>query len=663
MGGKVPLVSALLSGSVLALAFPGTGDQGWLVFVALAPLLLAIEGAAWRHAGVLGFVAGLVFWLVTIPWIAPTMVRYGGIPWPLAGLILLGLAGYLALYSAAFCAMLSLSQLRSGGTYVLVAASLWVALEFLRTYLFTGFPWNLLGYSQHRNLPLIQVAAVTGVYGLSFVVVVVNAGLACALLGWGNWRRLMMPLGTAAAILLGVVAYGWLLPPRQATSSPIAVALVQGNIDQGVKWDPAWQDKTFGVYRGLSLQAARERPGIIVWPETAVPLFLREDSRRTEVEAVARETGAYLLLGAPDRHEGQPRNSAFLLGPDGQMLGQYAKRHLVPFGEYVPLRRLLFFVNVLAGGAIGEFAPGSEATVFSTPIGRFGVVICYEAIFPGEVREFFLAGADFLVNITNDAWFGRSAAPAQHLAMAAFRAVENRAYLIRAANTGISAIVAPDGRIAEASGLFTPAVISAAITPRAGVSLYTRYGDLFAWGTVAVALAAGLAALAPITLPGWRAEHARVPGSEPSPGEVRWVRRGLLVSLPIGAGALAAALLAGLRSSPADGRGYQEVARWRIRGGEGRFIAVAREATFDELRALGERLREELRHLDNAVVMIFDNLEAARQVRRGSRTIGEERFQAALTHQRAMYVKQASRGEHSLVIYERYPNPREVIRY
>ena len=204
-------------------------------------------------------------------------------------------------------------------------------------------------------------------------------------------------------------------------------------------------------------------------------------------------------------------------------LGRFDKRHLVPFDEYVPLRRVLFFVNALAGGTIGEFVPGGEATVFSTPLGRFGVVICYEAIFPGEVRAFFLGGADFLVNITNDAWFGRSAAPVQHLAMAAFRAVENRAYLIRAANTGISAIAGPDGRIVQASELFTPAVVSGLIAPRIGASLYTRYGDLFAWGAVAVALAALLGALGPVSLVTWSAERAgnRAPAGRSSPPSVR----------------------------------------------------------------------------------------------------------------------------------------------
>lgn len=663
MSSSVRFVSALLSGSLLALAFPGTGDQGWLALGALVPLLLAVEGAHWRRTGVLGFASGLIFWLATIPWIAPTMVRYGDLPGPLAVLVLLGLAGYLALYSAAFSALLSRIPLRSGALYVVVVASLWVALEFLRTHLLTGFPWNLLGYSQQQNLPMIQVAAITGVYGVSFVVVAVNAGLARVLQVRGNWTKAVAPVGAAVLFWGLAVGSGWLRTLPENTKPSIPIAVVQGNIEQGVKWDPAWQEKTLAAYRGLTLEAARERPKLVVWPETAVPFFLREDSRRAEVEALAREAGVYLLVGAPDRQGGQPRNSAFLVGPDGRMLGQYDKRHLVPFGEYVPLRRLLFFVNVLAGGAIGEFAPGREATVFSTPLGRFGVVICYEAIFPDEVREFFRGGADFLVNMTNDAWFGRSAAPAQHLAMAAFRAVENRAYLIRAANTGISAIVAPDGQIARASGLFATEVISAAIAPRAGASFYTRYGDVLAWATVAVALASALSSLGPIGLRSWRDAAAHTPLRSSRLAQGALGRRGILLALPLGVGTLATGVLAALGASRGNRREYEEVARWRLPAGEGRFITVGPDPTPDALRALGERLREEFRRLDNAVVMIFDNLEAARDARQGSRVIGEERFQAALLHQRAMYVKQSERGEHRLVIYDRYPNSQEVIQY
>jgi predicted amidohydrolase len=438
------------------------------------------------------------------------------------------------------------------------------------------------------------------------------------------------------------------------------VALVQGSIDQGVKWDPAYQDTTLAVYRTLTVDAARQGAKLIVWPETALPFVFDEDRRRAAVQRLAHETGAYLLVGALARESDGPRNSAFLVAPDGDLVGRYDKRHLVPFGEYVPLKRLLPFVEVLGGGAIGEFRSGGGATIFSTPLGRLAVVICYEAIFPAEVRDFVLAGADVLVNITNDAWFGRSAAPVQLLAMAAFRAVENRAYLVRAANTGISAIVAPDGRIVQTSGLFTREIVSGTIAPRIGLSAYTRYGDVFAWATVAVALAVvwptGLArrigarriAQTPVAL-----------GDET--GGLR-VRRGALAALvaTVGAGV---AVIWGWRPRAAGGDGYQVGARWIISGGEGRFVVIRPEPSGGDLRAIADRLREDFSRHENGVVMIFDDPQAARNVRHGSRNVSAERYRAALRHQRAMYLKHAARGEESLVIYTDYPAVRETLRY
>ncbi|PYM16748.1 MAG: apolipoprotein N-acyltransferase [Candidatus Rokuibacteriota bacterium] len=211
---------------------------------------------------------------------------------------------------------------------------------------------------------------------------------------------------------------------------------------------------------------------------------------RAYVEDVARAAGRHLLVGAPDWQLGQPRNSASLFDPHGRAIGRYDKRHLVPFGEYVPYHGALFFLDAIAGQGFPNFVPGAEPGLLSTPLGRLGVVICYEVIFPTEVRSLFTGGADILVNLTNDGWFGRSPAPFQHLAMSVFRAVENRTYLVRAANTGISAIVAPDGRIVRASGLFTREVIAGSIARRAETTFYTRHGDVFAWLAVAVAVAA-----------------------------------------------------------------------------------------------------------------------------------------------------------------------------
>lgn len=480
------LLLAVLSGGLLVLAFP-RADLGPLAFVALVPLLVAFRGAGWRGAAGLGFVAGLVFFAGSLYWVVPTVVGYGGLPWAAAGGVLLLLAGYLALYVAAFGAGLAVLQPRRGPTALLAAAALWVALELLRTHLFTGFPWNLLGHSQYRNLPLIQIAAATGVYGVSFVVLAVNGAVADIVAFPPAWRRGVPSAGAAAVLVAGALAYGWAAP---APSGPetMRVALVQGNIPQGVKWEPGYQDATLGVYRALTLEEAGRLPDLVVWPETAVPFFLRQDPRRPAVEGLAAEIGAPLLVGAPDR-EGPPpsryTNSAFLITPQDGIVRKYDKVHLVPFGEYVPLKGVLSFVNRLAQGTIGDFAPGTEFTVFSIPAGRFGVTISYEVYFPVQVRQYVRNGAQFLVNITNDAWYGRSAAPYQHIAMVVFRAVENRRYLVRAANTGISAVVAPDGRIIASSDLFERTAFTAAIAPRDGLTPYARYGDVFAWGAAA----------------------------------------------------------------------------------------------------------------------------------------------------------------------------------
>ncbi|HXK34461.1 MAG TPA: apolipoprotein N-acyltransferase, partial [Dehalococcoidia bacterium] len=652
-------VLALLSGALLALSFPGSGDQGWIAFAALVPLLAAIEGTSWRRSAVLGFGAGVLFWVATIPWIVTTMVRYGNLPWPLAALVFVGLTGYLALYPAVFCALLSRVPTRRGAGFVVLAASLWVALEFLRTYLLTGFPWNLLGYSQYRNVPVVQVAAVTGVYGVSFVVVTVNAAVWLLIATNRNLKRSLIGAATAAGAMALAVASAW-LPPHGGAWPTLDIALVQGSIDQGVKWDLASQDAALGVHRTLTIDAARRGAKLVVWPETSLPFAFDQDRRRAGVQSLARETGAYLLVGALGRAPEGLRNSAFLLAPDGDVVGRYDKRHLVPYGEYVPLKRLLPSIEVLGGGAIGELGSGSEATVFSTPLGRLAVVICYEAIFPAEVREFFVAGADALVSITNDAWFGRSAAPVQHLAMAAFRAVENRAYLVRAANTGISAIVGPDGRIVKASGLFTREVVSGTIAPRAGVSFYTRYGDVFAWAAVA----GTLALMWPLRRTRSIAMQLAGKRSLPLEGQAGRLadRRGALAVVITAAGAMTAGVW-GWWPRGAGGDGYEVVARWRIPGGEGWFVVVPPDPDEGALRALVERLRAEFSSHENVVAMIFDDPQAARDVRRGSRNLGEERFRAALRHQRAMYLKQTARGEESLVVYGDYPTVHETLRY
>jgi apolipoprotein N-acyltransferase len=351
---------------------------------------------------------------------------------------------------------------------------------------------------------------VTGIYGLSFLVVLVNAALAYALRpSLPSSLRLKALICAGAALLLASAHGGWRLkdPVR---GEEVKVAVVQGNIDQSLKWEPGLQRESFNTYKRLTMEAARSRPDLVVWPETALPFYLRQETEyRQELQSLSRQIGSWLLVGSPDYAEdGGVRyyNSAFLLSPKQGSWEKYDKVHLVPFGEYVPLRNLLFFVDKLVAG-MGDFAAGEEAKVFSLPVGRFGVMICFEAIFPELARNYRVRGANFLVNITNDAWFGRTAAPYQHLAMAVARAVENGFYLVRAANTGISAVITPEGRIIRASPLFTEDQFAAIIHSSERSTPYARWGDLFAQLCALVTIIHIFRRLRPG--PGWAARRDR----------------------------------------------------------------------------------------------------------------------------------------------------------
>jgi apolipoprotein N-acyltransferase len=479
------------SGVLCAVAFP-PWDVGSIAFIGMVPLFLALEESTPQQAAWLGYASGLSFYLATIWWVINTMTTYGQMPLLLSLVALLLLCGVLAGYTAAFAGLLVAGRrwLRfPWGIEPLIAAGLWTALEFLRTYLFSGFPWVLLGYSQYRQPTVRLLAAVTGVYGISALLVLVNgtlAGLLSLYLGArgqaARWRATLLPVGLAALVVLTMVGHARLLWHDPTGGAAIRVGLLQGSIDQSLKWDRSYQTATLDIYERLVRQVAAGRPGLIVWPETAVPFLLRrETDLSSQVLRLAAETGIPMLVGSPDvGDDGRIYNTAFLVGGNGQIQGRYDKRHLVPFGEYVPLHQIFFFLDKLVVG-IGDFGRGHRATVFSLDGARFSVMICYEVIFPGEVREFVRSGAEFLVNITNDAWFGRSAAPYQHLAMAAIRAVESGTYLVRAANTGVSAVIAPSGEILAQTQLFTEAVLLGTIHPRLSETPYTRYGDVLAW--------------------------------------------------------------------------------------------------------------------------------------------------------------------------------------
>jgi len=496
--GARRLVVAILAGFAMQLAFPRPGWDllGW---IALAPVL-ALAASAWspRRALLEGWVAGLAFFLPLLRWLIHTMTTFSPMPVPVAILVIVALAGYLGLFWGGVAWALAWLRRRLGAWTLWLAPALWVTGELLRTYLLGGFPWGLLGYIPSPRLLVIQIAAWTGVYGVSALLVLVNTALA--------WIALDRRSGTALAALTAValVVAGTLLVGRahlaRDDAPVLRVAAVQGNIPQAVKWDARFKAETLRIYGELTRAVA---PGsqLIVWPEAAVPSYARyEPVTMRWLTDLASEVGVPLLVGVPDAEvDGGGRvsylNSAFFLDSSG-LRGRYDKMHLVPFGEYVPLKRLLFFVEAIAA-EIGDFTPGRQIAIFPMEGSPFGTVVCYEVIFPGLFRRFVAEGASFMTNITNDAWFGDSGGPLQHLAMVPLRAVENDTAIVRAANTGVSALVLPSGAIQRVLPLGTRGTLVGDVPLRRTTTFYTRFGDVFAYACAAMsagAMAGGLAA-------------------------------------------------------------------------------------------------------------------------------------------------------------------------
>jgi apolipoprotein N-acyltransferase len=376
----------------------------------------------------------------------------------------------------------------------LVAAPfVWVATELGRTHLFTGFPWVLLGYSQVGVLPVAQLASLLGVYGVSALVVSVAAGAAILVLEAG--RRRVVPLAAALAIVAVVSGWGSLrlsASPLTQTGEPLRVGLLQGNVDQAEKWDRGRANAIFADYLQKTEQAIAGGAQFVVWPEASTPFTFEDDASATEqVREIVRRAGVPVLLGSNQIERGpQVRyyNAAFLTRADGTTAGVYRKMHLVPFGEYVPLKKVFFFAAPLVE-AVSDFSAGERGVLLPLDGHPVSTAICYEIVYPALVRAFVRGGSELLVTITNDAWFGRTSAPYQHFAQASMRAIENGRYLVRAANTGVSGIVDPYGRVVVESRIFEPAVVVEQVRLLRTSTVYTRIGDVFAYASVVATLA------------------------------------------------------------------------------------------------------------------------------------------------------------------------------
>jgi apolipoprotein N-acyltransferase len=494
---------AALSGVLLALSFPKFGHPA-VAWVALVPLLLAVVEDGAKGAFRLGYVTGAVSALGLLYWTSFVVVQYGGLSLPVGIGVMTLLCLAVALFPSLFAWAVARWVAAYGMPALLLAPVAWVATEILRTHTFFRFPWCLLGYSQQPNLPFIQIARYGAVYAVSFLVAGTSAALAYAAVERrpGPRRAALLALG---AVLAAVGLHGaWQMARPLPETGRLRVGLVQARILQEEKWEEARALDNVEQHVMLARRAAAEGARLVVWPESAVPYYYDETpvvARR--LQDLSRQLGIYLLFGNDDiderdRGEESVFVGAKMLSPRGELTYRYHKMHLVPFGEYVPLRPILTFGGRVAAKLVqrvADFTPGTGPTLGEVDGHRLGAFICYEAIFPELVRGFAARGADLLVNITNDGWYGRTSAPYQHLAMAAFRAVESGKYLVRAANTGITAVVDPRGRVVVRSALFDRTEVTREVALVSGTTFYVRHGDVFAWSCLGAAVALTAATL------------------------------------------------------------------------------------------------------------------------------------------------------------------------
>jgi apolipoprotein N-acyltransferase len=492
---KLQFFLAAISGFLLTLSFPKY-DISWLAWFAFIPLFIALRNSTLKNGFYLGLITGLAHYLTLLYWLTHTMSAYGHLPVYVSIPILFLLSFYMALYFALFS--VAVTRLCSSPVSLLfIPPLIWVSLEYIRSFLFTGFPWELMGYTQFNMLHIIQISDLLGVYGVSFVIVLSNATafLIYLCLMNNSWQENRVQKKQAVAamaalvIILGVIwFYGeWRiknLHEKTELSPSSNVTIVQGNIDQAIKWDPAFQKSSTMKYIHLSMRSKDLKPDLIVWPETATPFYFMHDTKLSKLVLTGiHEIGTDFLIGSPaftrKNNKIEYYNSAFLVDAAGNIQGRYDKTHLVPFGEYVPMKKWLPFVTKMVEG-VGDFDTGEKGQTIKWKKFSIGTLICYEIIFPDLSRAMVQNHASLLVNLTNDAWYGRSSAPYQHFSMSVFRAVENRRSLVRAANTGISGFIDPSGSIIKVTQIFNDAVITQKVPILQIETLYSRFGDVFA---------------------------------------------------------------------------------------------------------------------------------------------------------------------------------------
>ncbi len=470
----LPALLALISGLAAVGAFAPFGYV-WLMPVSLFGLFLSWRNTNPRQGYMRGLLYGIGLFGAGVYWVYISVHLYGHAPLPLALFVM----ALLILFLAQFPAMLGWLAGRGADSpwgLLLTLPAGWVLLELLRGWLFTGFPWLSAGYSQIDS-PLAAFAPVTGVYAISGLCALTAGALLTLVVGRSTGRL------ASLVILIALAGGSWSLSQRswsQAVDEAVRVALIQGNIPQDQKWEPAQRSATLQRYHEQSLREWTEQPtDVVIWPESAIPAFLHEvaDLFIPALAAQAGEQGTDLVVGVPvlDRQNWQYYNALLAIGGNNAL---YYKQHLVPFGEYLPLRDWVDDLLQVIQLPVADFSAGeANQTLLEVGGHPVGSSICYEIIFGREIAA--TAGrAAWLLNVSNDAWFGDSLAPHQHLEMARMRALETGRDLVRATNTGISAIIRADGNVVERGPQFETTVVRGEVIPREGITPYVRYGDL-----------------------------------------------------------------------------------------------------------------------------------------------------------------------------------------
>lgn len=471
-----------------------------MAWFALAPLIIPLFDIhyGWPEfrrgrAFLLGFVAGAGYFGGTVYWTGNVVSQFGGLAWPVGIVVAALLVAYLSLFPALFTLCLGWLAAKYGRRAILLAPAIWVTTELGRTYFWSGFPWLLLGYSQTTVLPIAQFASVVGVFGLSALVALVSTAIAYVVVS--RCAESIITAAVSGALIIGISVWGSQrleARPLSDGGRAVRVAVIQGNIPQEQKWDAAHASGILNTYLSLTRDAAAKGAKLVIWPESSTPFpFLDDLAGGDRIRALVRETRIELLLGSDmvDHRTKSYYNAAFLVRDNGDVAAIYQKMHLVPFGEFVPLQELLFFVGPLVQ-QVGGFTPGGEMVLLPTRDGPISTAICYEIVFPRLVGESITRGSELLTTITNDAWYGRSSAPYQHFLQASMRAIEQGRFLARAANTGISGFVDPYGRVVEQSAIFERGVLVADLQMLQARTIYGRIGDLVAYVCAALTLAA-----------------------------------------------------------------------------------------------------------------------------------------------------------------------------